>query len=322
MTDKPAKDSPGSEKTRSRAMLAVVAGVVAIVCYLLFFREPQTPKEPPPTPSSPTTAAAVPMLSPLVNDAGAPVRIVAVGDLHGDLAATRTVLKLAGAIDEKDKWVGGELVLVQTGDEIDRGDDDRAILDLFDRLSDEAKAAGGRVVPLNGNHELMNAQEDFRYVTKGAMDAFEDQGGRKKAFAPGSGKYAKLIAKRDVIGVIGDTVFVHGGLLPRFARDIQAINEGTKGWLRGEGPLPNAITDEHGPVWSRDYAEENGCAKAKEALRLLGARRMVIGHTVQKDGIQSACEGRVHRIDVGLSKFYGGAPQALEIRGDAVRVLK
>ena len=47
-------------------------------------------------------------------------RIVAIGDLHRDLIATRTALRLAGAIDERDRWVGGTTVVVQTGDQLDR----------------------------------------------------------------------------------------------------------------------------------------------------------------------------------------------------------
>src|SRR5690606_21517740 len=100
----------------------------------------------------------------------APARLVAIGDLHGDLEATRDVLRLAGAIDDRDHWVGGELVVVQTGDQVDRGDDDRAILDLFERLREEARSSGGAVHVLNGNHETMNAAGDFRYVTDGSFD--------------------------------------------------------------------------------------------------------------------------------------------------------
>src|SRR5262249_39059382 len=102
----------------------------------------------------------------------APARLVAIGDLHGDLEATRRVLRIAGALDDKDRWVGGALVVVQTGDELDRGDGERAIVDLFDRLADEAKAAGGAVVALNGNHEVMNVELDFRYVTEGGYKDF------------------------------------------------------------------------------------------------------------------------------------------------------
>ena len=42
-------------------------------------------------------------------------RIVAFGDVHGDLEAARGALRLAGAIDEQDRWIGGDLIVVQTG---------------------------------------------------------------------------------------------------------------------------------------------------------------------------------------------------------------
>jgi hypothetical protein len=43
---------------------------------------------------------------------------------------------------------------------------------------------------------------------------------------------------------------------------------------------------------------------------LPGAKRMVVGHTIQEAGINAACGGRVFRIDVGLSRGCGdGEPQ-------------
>src|SRR5688500_15265123 len=50
-------------------------------------------------------------------------RVVAIGDIHGDLQAARAALRAAGAIDDQDHWSGGDLVVVQTGDILDRGDD-------------------------------------------------------------------------------------------------------------------------------------------------------------------------------------------------------
>ncbi|MFH1756001.1 MAG: metallophosphoesterase [Candidatus Latescibacterota bacterium] len=101
-------------------------------------------------------------------------RIVAIGDLHGDLDAARRALKLAGAIDDADRWIGGTLVVVQTGDQLDRGGDEQAILDLFERLTAEAARAGGAVHQLNANHELMNVALDLRYVTPAGFEDFED----------------------------------------------------------------------------------------------------------------------------------------------------
>lgn len=116
-------------------------------------------------------------------------RIVAVGDLHGDLAQAKRALEMAGVLssDGQDSWAGGEavhpstylqfnvefifhLVLIQLGDILDRGEDEIAILSLLRSLSIQAKTKGGAVFQVNGNHETMNIEGDFRYVDSGAFD--------------------------------------------------------------------------------------------------------------------------------------------------------
>ena len=66
----------------------------------------------------------------------------------------------------------------------------------------------------------------------------------------------------------------------------------------------------------------DACSELSEALAVLGARRLVVGHTVQPR-ISCACDCTVFRVDVGLSSAMGsGLPQALEIGVDGtVRVL-
>jgi hypothetical protein len=233
---------------------------------------------------------------------------------------------------------------VQTGDEIDRGDDDRAVIDLVEKLKDEAPRSGGAVIALVGNHEIMNAQLDFRYVTSGGFATFGNvnpkdesmlsaagavepsQRGRAFAFLPG-GPYARLLAKRPVAVRVGDSVFVHGGVLPKYARDgLDAINDHARAWLLGDTrTVPKELTAEDGPLWTRMYSAApsvEDCATLDEALGALHAKRMVMGHTPQKPDISPACNGKAWRIDVGMSKHYGGPIQVLEIRGDGPRVLK
>jgi hypothetical protein len=280
----------------------------------------------------------------------APARLVAIGDLHGDLDHARRALRLAGAIDAADHWIGGALVVVQTGDEIDRGDDDRAILDLTEGLKAQAAAAGGELIAMLGNHEIMNASLDFRYVTPGAATSFSrldggsgdggsgaidpaalarvppESKGRARAFAPG-GPYASLESHRPVVMKVGDSVFAHGGILPKHvAYGLDRLNDELDGWLAGARRDPPAVVvAEDGPVWTRAYSSEDAppdCADLTTALAKLGAKRMVVGHTVQKQGVNSACDGKVWRIDVGMSRYFGGPIQALEIRGDEVSVLK
>jgi hypothetical protein len=272
-----------------------------------------------------------------------PDRMVAIGDLHGDLDKTREALRLAGAIDENDSWIGGELVVVQTGDICDRGPYDRAIFDLLERLAAEAHDVGGAVHRVLGNHELLNVVGNMDYVAPGGFWAFADmydmfvddptlagypafERPRRGAMRP-AGPYALVFAEADVGLRIGRTVFVHGSLLPDHAEyGIERMSDETRAWLRGERPEPPAIiTGVETPLTSRRFGydpDEEDCDVAAEALDAAGAARMVIGHTIQYDGINSACDGLVWRIDTGMSSYYKDGPvEVLELTPEGARVL-
>jgi hypothetical protein len=270
-------------------------------------------------------------------------RVVAIADVHGDLDAAKRALRLAGAIDENDQWVGKDLVLVQTGDQLDRGDDEQAILELLEELEKQAAAAGGAVHLLNGNHEVMNTQLDLRYVTPGGYADFDDAPGldlsaaelqevpadaraRVAAFRPG-GPYAKRFGNRNAVVIVGDSVFVHGGVLPEHVDyGLDKLNQEMRDWFRGErADPPPGVAGERGVTWVRDYSagpvDEATCKRLAQTLGKIGAARMVVGHTVQQGGITSACDGKVWRIDVGMAEHYGGRPAALEIKAGEVRAL-
>ena len=272
----------------------------------------------------------------------APVRLIAIGDLHGDIQATRQTLRLGGAIDSEDRWVGGDLVVVQTGDQFDRGDGELAILDLFERLDRAAAMAGGAVHVLNGNHEFLNVKGNMRYVTPGGFAAFRDLPGleltrpdiaafpegersRRAAMAPG-GPVAMRLARRNVVVIVGETVFVHGGVLPASViYGLERINVESRQWLRGElSEPPEVLLSRWGPVWSRHFSadpDEADCALLARALRMMGAARMVVGHTVQEGGPRPQCGGLVWCIDAGLSVHYGGPAAVLELTGETLRSL-
>ena len=112
--------------------------------------------------------------------AAAEPRIVAVGDVHGDLPAFKAILAQAGLIDDAGGWAGGSTVLVQTGDLIDRGPSMRSVFDFVMSLEKSAAAAGGRVIPLLGNHEVMNITGDLRYVAPASYAEFADAGSEKR----------------------------------------------------------------------------------------------------------------------------------------------
>ncbi|MEQ1569191.1 MAG: metallophosphoesterase [Myxococcota bacterium] len=245
--------------------------------------------------------------------------VYAVGDLHGDLDNAIAALHLAGVVDAGGHWTGGAAVLVQTGDVLDRGPDGRTLLAWQRALSAEAAAAGGRVVSLLGNHEVMNLRGDWRYVVPGDVEQYGGADARRSALSP-AGEDGRWLRSLDSVARVGDTVFVHGGVRASFA---PAGAEGLSSQVRAaldqveEAP----ILGEQGPLWYRGYVtdpEAAACPELHQALAALGARRMVVGHTTRRDGkIEARCGGALVVIDVGVADAYGGKLAVLELRPGA-----
>ncbi|TPV93074.1 MAG: calcineurin, partial [Myxococcales bacterium FL481] len=254
-----------------------------------------------------------------------PEHIIAFGDVHGDYENTLAVLRQSGVIDDDGHWSIGETVVVQVGDQLDRGYGEEEILDLFERLRVEARSAGGAFYALIGNHETLNVEGEMDYVFD--ESAFGGLAARTQAFAPG-GEWAIRLAKRVTVLQLGESVFVHGGVRPEYAEvGVETINAEVRRWLTGETPMePDSVYEDEGVVWTRTYSDGNpggtGCSELEEALDLMGATRMVVAHTVQDEGINAACEERVWRVDVGIAEYYDGVIEALEITGDVVSVIR
>lgn len=102
-------------------------------------------------------------------------RIVAVGDLHGDFSAWRDILHSASLVDHNGHWSGGDTVLIQTGDAVDRGPNSLEIIQDLMRLQKEAARAHGQVIAMVGNHEAMNLTGDLRYVSAADYAGYADR---------------------------------------------------------------------------------------------------------------------------------------------------
>ena len=101
-------------------------------------------------------------------------KVVVIGDIHGAHQSLVKVLKKSGLLDEDAKWAGGKTHLVSLGDLLDRGAESRKIMDLLMSLQEQARAAGGRVHVLMGNHELMNMSADTEYVSAAEFSSYRD----------------------------------------------------------------------------------------------------------------------------------------------------
>lgn len=314
--------------------------------------------------NGPAGPAPEPKIESLTTFMPAAARLVAIGDLHGDMSKTRRAFKIGGLIDNQDSWTGGTTTAVQVGDQLDRGDNEVQILYFLERLQKEAADAGGALHILNGNHETMNVGGRFRYATTpgridflrwqlvesigaglkakcGCSGAEHDTAAalqlpsnlmqaantaRLAALQPGGSVAQRFLARHHTVLQIGSTVFVHGGILPWHADyGLERINRESQEWISGQSPQqePAFLGGRSAVVWAREYSTEDArrcdCNALQEALsKISGSKRMVVGHTIQEQGINSACAERVFRIDVGMSKGCGnGEPEVLEILNDS-----
>lgn len=252
-------------------------------------------------------------------------RVVVVGDIHGDYEHLVKVLRFAGLIDDNTDWTGGKTHLVQTGDAVDRGPEPRKAIDLLMKLEGQARKAGGYVHALIGNHEAMNVYGDLRYVSAGGFAAFAEEGSNKRRppaeagkpagyaeyhrqFGP-DGKYGKWIRGHNAVIRIDDTVFMHGGIGPKYARySIRDINDQVRGELTDFSRLQGGmVMDSEGPLWYRGMAQGDEQALGSHVaavLKRLKAERVVIGHTFCDGAVTPRFGGKVIQIDVGLARLY------------------
>lgn len=284
-------------------------------------------------------------------------RTIAVADLHGDLQHALNVLSMAGVVSPspspstaEHQWIGGHDILLSTGDIVDRGDDTIALYQLFISLRSQAASAGGAVVNLLGNHEIMNGIGDWRYVTKGDVQSFGGVQERRAAISDKGWIGQDWLRNYNVTASISllpcshpglpsgyvppKVSFVHGGITPDYAtRGVDYINTiGKSLLLKGlseQNPswLPSNTTEEEeqhlwsesGPLWYRGYAtdpEPQACVNSNAARERLGVRHLVMGHTPHFDGFVTRCNNEILLIDTGISRAYGGEQSALVIDFD------
>ena len=243
-------------------------------------------------------------------------RIVAIGDIHGDYKVLVKILYKANIINKHKEWIAWNTHVVQLGDILDRGGrnsdfnylDEKSeykILKLLFRLMKYSKRFNSGVHLILGNHELMNVMGDFSYVSKLGMLDFNNN--RFNAFKPG-GNIAKLLAcNTNSVLKIGNWLFSHAGILPSVAEkypDIQKLNNKIRDFILGNTEIPNdnAIMD---LFWHRKYGQKVKCSNVLNALKLYDSKYQVVGHTIQKNGINSVCDDSLYRIDIGLSNAFG-----------------
>ena len=257
-------------------------------------------------------------------------RIIAIGDIHGDFDVFIKTLILGKVIDKNNKWIADDTIVIQLGDQVDSiRAEQLAVKKEFGRFSflkinnlikklDKQARKKSRIISILGNHEIMNIFGDFRYTgmneflqtTDDINSSEEDlRTDRKKFFKNNKDLLYDLACNRNVVIKIGSWLFVHGGLIFEIINEysMEQINEITSNWILGKKIKPEDFKKILGfnpksPFWNRDFGgNEVDCNYLYKTLNFINVNHMVIGHTIQPNGINSLCNNKLWRSDVGLS---------------------
>jgi predicted MPP superfamily phosphohydrolase len=195
----------------------------------------------------------------------------------------------------------------------------------------EANRAQLEAAARTQNPQITSAQVRSEWMEQHPLGWVE----HRLAWGP-SGDIGKWASANPAILKIGGTLFAHGGISAEYAKQpLEMINKRVAAAMAAADDNPTSVlNDPLGPMWYRGLVMKDADADAERAaaklpappltseqeldqvLAAYGAQRLVIAHTPSLKGIQITSNGRLARIDTGISRYYGGPLSWLEIVGD------
>ncbi|MCH8620356.1 metallophosphoesterase [Undibacterium sp. TS12] len=237
-------------------------------------------------------------------------KLAAISDIHGQFDLMQKLLQGNGIINKDWQWTYGKGHLVITGDVFDRGPKVTEALWLLYALEEQARAAGGAVHLLIGNHEAMSLSGNVRYLNKKYAEVARQLGSSYQQMFDNNSVLGRWLRSKPVIIEVNGMLFMHGGLHPDYQNlklSMAEINEKyrqslglSKEQIKTEAVL-DYLYGSLGPLWYRGYFNTPKLANDDLAalLQQMKVGRIVVGHTTM-DGVYSHYQGKVISIDSGI----------------------
>ncbi|MCX5815402.1 MAG: metallophosphoesterase [Proteobacteria bacterium] len=254
-------------------------------------------------------------------------RRIVVGDIHGELEGFREILRNAGLIAGKDNWSGGDDILIQTGDAIDRGPYSREAVDLLKKLQKEASAVKGEVVRLCGNHELMLIQHYFYFTNFNDPESLADElkeeilrDDVRASYTDGERLYTHAGLRSAIREILVDELKDEKPKLKTSSIDLFLLSDHINGIFREavekddlkRHPIFHVGRDRGGydPVGGIFWCDFSSLSPSVEAWEI----PQIFGHTpTGKSGVRTAHGLKLIDVDAGMCRVYGGERVYLEI---------
>src|SRR5688572_7586153 len=188
-------------------------------------------------------------------------KMLVISDIEGNFEAFRKLLQGNQVIDENFNWTFGKDHLVLVGDFVDRGTMVTEVLWLIYSLEEKAKAAGGYVHFILGNHEIMNMSNENDYVhERYKQHALLMNKPYMQLFGANS-EIGRWLATKNIVERVGNILFTHGGIsaymnsLNISLKELNAITKPfyTDTTYKYTDDRLNLIFSDFGPFWYRNY---------------------------------------------------------------------
>ena len=155
-----------------------------------------------------------------------------IGDLHGHLNDYRRLLQNQALTDAADQWTGGTHQLWLIGDFFDRGDKGVECVELTMQLQRQARAVGGDVNAILGNHELMLlcAYKFGEQLTSSGVSAkslWIRWGGIDAELARLKPEHIHWLERLPALQRVGDALLLHADAMfyVEHGRTVEAVNQ-------------------------------------------------------------------------------------------------
>jgi len=234
-----------------------------------------------------------------------PSKMLMISDIEGNFNGFLMILKGAGVIDTNFNWIFGSGHLVIVGDMFDRGLNVTECLWLIYKLESEAESASGKVHFILGNHDVMNLIGDYRYLRQKYFINADSIKIPYENWYSVNTELGRWLRSKNCIELIGNILFVHGGIGGSFPFSKFTINEINSEFrkrldygLSIQEIKEDVFIGRSSPVWFRGVAQNTVAPEQLDSiLAHFNADKIVLGHTIFEK-IQYMYNSKVIVIDL------------------------
>lgn len=245
-----------------------------------------------------------------------PEKLLALSDIEGEFEALRKLLIANKVIDEQYNWIFGKGQVVICGDLFDRGSHVVETIWLLYKLEQDAKAKGGYLHTILGNHDIMNLSGDLRYLTKKYLENAKLMEVDYMLLYSSETELGRWLRSKNLVEKIGENLCLHAGVAPEINRlnlTLAQINEGSRPFY-DKAKQKELFTNENiwklfdgtksSVFWYRGYFSEPKATEKDidETLSIYKVKRIIVGHTIISTNVGFYYNGKVLGIDVNQHK--------------------